>query len=664
MLKKLKIRVRLIIYISFLITLTMSVISIVVFNYSKNELNERLENKLFIINELKKEHVQSYFKQISENINHIEYDFGIEQELSSVVHLNSDVDSLNKHAQEAKSVLSSEFRILERSFGFHRIMFKSLDGNSLVETKEHKNLKSIDSLFYLTNSHFFLDARKNTIYSDVYHPFNKEEAFYITILTPFTPINRTEPIGILACEISMNEIFNVIQDSTGLGIYGETLIAKRLDAPYVQLLKKPKGFSGDVLNSRYGLEGNSNDFKAVQIAVSDKTASGRFARQILDYNDIEVDMSWSYLPELNWAIYTKMNHAVSSRSIQYLRAIIILLCSGILFFSIITITIFVDRFLTPIIKIRDNMVKLSRGLFPKKLSYEMNDEIHDTANALNNLIDRLKSSTDFAQQLGKGDLNVEYQGVNDQDVLSVALIEMRESLRELERQNNRRKWATEGLAIHGELLRKNNDNLEKLGEKFISSLVSYVNGVHGAVYSISHIGSSSGLISLDDDNTYFELIGTYAYDLKEDNPRKIFSGKGLIGQCAKERKTIKVDDVPHDYLMISSGLGKANVTHVLCVPMIVNTQVMGVVELTNFKSFEPHVIEFIETLGESFASAVMTVKLSEQTQDTLKEFESTTSELLEKESELQVRYERALNEIEKLRASINKLEKSPENRSR
>lgn len=634
----------------------MSIISLVVFNYSKNEINERHVEKLTIVNELKNQHVNDHFAQIKENIKHIEYDFGIEQDLSTVIYLHDEIDSLRENALKSQLKLQHEFEVLEYTFGFHRIMFKSLDGNPLVSTEKHKNLNEIDSLLYLTNSHLFLDSRKKTVYSDIYHPSNKEDDLYVTVMTPFVPSGKIEPIGIIACEIYMSDVFSAIQDSVGLGGNGETLIAKRLESPSVKLLKKPKDYTGDLDKLTYSLTGNSKNFNSVQLSVSDKEAKNRFVSNILDFNNKEVDMVWSYIPELNWSIFTKMDHLAASRSIQYLRAIIILLCIGILFFATITITIFVDRFLSPIIKIRDNMSDLASGLFPQKINYVMKDEIQDTTNSLNELVERLKNSTDFAQKLGKGKLDVQYLGTGEQDVLSIALLEMQESLLELEKQNGLRKWATEGLAIHGELLRRNNDSIYKLGDKFIRSLVNYVDGVHGAVYSISHIGSSSGLISLEDDNTYFELIGTYAYDLKEDNPRKIFSGKGLVGQCAKEKRTVLVENTPHDYLMISSGLGKASVTHVICVPMIVNTQVMGVVELTNFKAFEPHVIEFIETLGESFASAVMTVKLSEQTQETLKEFENTTSELLEKESELQVRYERALKEIERLKTLINKLE--------
>ena len=672
MFKKLKIRVRLIIYISVLIVLTMTTISLVVFNFSEKKFSEHHKEKLGIINDLKKKRITNFFDHIQESINHVEYHTGLDEELKAVIHIDSDNDTLKAEALKAQAKLKYEFEILEKTFNFHRIMLKDLYGNPLVSTKTNKNFKAIDILLYGSDNGLFKDARNGYQYTDVYHPENKRDDFYITIFAPyFKDEDKKKPIAIISCEVSMNEVYQTVYDTTGLGENGMTVLMKKVSSNVHYVSKPSRTYTKDFLQGKC-IPVKDHEF-AWQLCTSGKATHNKFKADVEDLagEDIteikkidNVDLVWSYIPNIDWCIMTKMKHKDAINASKYLQVIIILLCIGILFFSVIIITISVDRFLTPIISIRDSMVELASGEFPKKLNYELNDEIQDTTIALNNLTTRLKGSTDFAQHLGKGDLNAEYFGSQNKDVLSRALINMQNSLREIEEQNQRRKWATEGLAIHSELLRKNSDHLELLGEKFISSLVNYIDGVHGAVYSISHIGSSSGLISLEEDSTYYELIGAFAYDLKEDNPKKISNGKGLVGQCAKEKRTIEVKNTPHDYLMITSGLGKANVTYITCIPMIVNTQVMGVVELTNFKPFEPHVISFIETLGENFASAIMTVKLSEQTQETLKEFEETTSSLLEKESELQHRYERALKEIENLKILINKLERNLGNQNR
>lgn len=634
----------------------MGTISITVFRTSKNEMQERLIEKLHVINNLKTERILSHFERVNSSINHIEYNSNLGEHIDAVLNLYSDNDSLLASALEAKSVLETEFKSLEKTFGFHRISLKGLDGSDLISSRVVKNLSTNDSLLYKTNSNLLIDARKKIVYSDIYHPRNREDRLFITVMAPYSSgdQNNTKVDAILACEISMNEIYKGVTDTTGLGVSGETILTKRI-GNQVHFISRPRDYIGDFLNQKSNLTEGKDQLTASELSVFDKSERRGFAFEVKDYKNVDVDVAWSYIPQIDWGIMTKINHSEAFTSIKKLQAIIIFLCVGILFFSIIIITIFVDRFLTPIINIRNNMVRLAKGQFPKRLTYEMSDEIQDTTMALNNLVKRLKNSTDFARRIGEGDLNAEYHGNNDQDVLSKSLLNMRKSLRNIESENELRKWATEGLALHTELFRKNNESLELLGKQFISSLIQYINGVHGAVYCINHLDSLTETPS-DRHHSYFEIIGTYAFDLKEGTPTLFAFGQGLVGEAAKEMKTLTFNGVPDDFLVIGSGLGKSKATFIACIPMIVNNRVMGVVEIADFKPLEPHVIQFVEMLGENFASTVLHVKVAEQTQQTLKEFEANTLHLKQKELDLQERYDRALNEINHLKKQINRLE--------
>lgn len=661
MFKKVKIRIRLIIYISVLLVLTMSTISFIIFSTTKTELQQRLTEKLQVINDLKIERIKSHFDNVKKSINHIEYNSDLDSYYLSIMNLDSPVDSLKSSAEQAQSRLLEEFESLEKTFSFNRIMLKSLEGSNIISTKEIKSLEYNDSLLYKTNSNIFLNAQKGFVYSDIYHPKGKEDQFYITVMAPYFKSNdKKEPMVIICCEILMNPVYSGISDTTGLGQTGETIITNRVGNK-VHFISRPRDYIGDFLKIQFDLSADNNkDLRVSQLSVSNKNEKHGIGFELKDYKDNIVDAAWAYIPEINWGVITKIDHKESFTSIQYLRGIIVLLCSGILFFSVIIITIFVERFLTPIINIRNNLVSLAHGQFPKNLDYDMSDEIKDTTTALNNLVERLKNSTDFAKRIGSGDLNAKFHGDQTQDVLSKSLLSMQESLKNIDEENDRRKWATEGLAIHGELFRRNNSNLKNLGKSFIQSLIQYVNGVHGAIYAVSHVSSGSGVILLDEDSIFFELIGTYAYDIKEDSKKRYRLGQSIVGQCAKEKRTVKIENSPENFTSISSGLGKANATHIVCVPMLVNKQVMGVVELSNFTAFPDYVIEFIEMLGEGFASAVLSVQSSFQTQDTLKEFENTTSELLQKDEDLTIRYKNALTEIKVLKTKLNMLERNQE----
>ncbi|MDX1627528.1 MAG: GAF domain-containing protein, partial [Fulvivirga sp.] len=72
-----------------------------------------------------------------------------------------------------------------------------------------------------------------------------------------------------------------------------------------------------------------------------------------------------------------------------------------------------------------------------------------------------------------------------------------------------------------------------------------------------------------------EARSTYALSLGESQTITYEMGEGLVGQAAKERKSMIIDDIPEDYIKIVSGLGKSSPTHLLVMPFEHNQQLIG-----------------------------------------------------------------------------------------
>jgi GAF domain-containing protein len=81
----------------------------------------------------------------------------------------------------------------------------------------------------------------------------------------------------------------------------------------------------------------------------------------------------------------------------------------------------------------------------------------------------------------------------------------------------------------------------------------------------------------------------------------------------REKDTIYLTEVPQGYCSISSGLGEASPSSILIVPLKIEEQVLGVVELASFKEYQGYEIEFVEKIASNIASSILSIQTNEQT---------------------------------------------------
>lgn len=267
-----------------------------------------------------------------------------------------------------------------------------------------------------------------------------------------------------------------------------------------------------------------------------------------------------------------------------------------------------------------------------KLTVKTGDEIEDISNSVNTLIEGLSKTVTFANEIGKGNLNVSYSKLSEGDLLGEALLNMRKSLGNAKEQEGKRKiedekmnWSTQGIAKFAEILRQNTDDMGEFSYQIIGNIIKYCDVNIGGLFLINND---------DKDNIYFELASCYAYDRRKFLQKKIELGEGLVGRCAKEGETIYLTDVPKEYIHIVSGLGNETPSSLLIVPLKRNDEVYGVVELASFSPIEQHVIEFIEKIGESIATTISNVKINIRTIKLLEESRIKSEELASQEEEM------------------------------
>ncbi|MBR6082634.1 MAG: GAF domain-containing protein [Salinivirgaceae bacterium] len=357
-------------------------------------------------------------------------------------------------------------------------------------------------------------------------------------------------------------------------------------------------------------------------------------------------------PDCNWSLaltFPTSNVADASRG--SIRTVLIIAVIGLLI-MLVLIYLIARNMTMPIKNTTDALKLLAAGDTEgiNTLNIKTNDELEEMSDSLNQVVDGIRKSENFALSIGKGEFETDFHTLGDKDRLGDALIQMRDSLVESQKIEAQRKeeedlrnWTTEGIAKFGEILRKDQNNMKALGYNIMSNLIDYLNVNQGALFVLN-----------DDnpDDLYYSLVTAIAYGRDKFIKKEIRVGEGLVGRCIYERKTIYLTEIPDDYIKITSGLGTANPRCILIVPCIINDETLGVMEIASFNELKQHEIEFVEKLGESIASTLSSVKVTEKTSRLLNDSRVKSDELTSQEEELRQNLEEMQATQEDLRRQM------------
>jgi len=473
--------------------------------------------------------------------------------------------------------------------------------------------------------------RKNMIadlYADVFVEHKKERKLMTTLVSPIL-VESGEYIGLIGVDLTLTRFQKIVNN----------IQIKTLDGSYAFLISHDKKYAGHPNTELLNQKPKKNPTKKENFNLFDKMEEGNHFSIIHD-NKEEKKRYVSYAPikigdtETNW--YLGITTPIGSIKEQANKNFLISMLVGVLGISLLSLVIyFVTKNISnPIEKVTNRLGELSKGRIDEnmKLQLSTGDELEEMANALNTSIDELNKKNEFAQNLGTGKLDYQFQASGKEDELGHSLLEMRESLQKAREEEEKRKiedekrrWVNEGLAKFADILRQNNENLEQLSYEIIRNLVEYLEANQGGIFVLN---------DEDKDNIVYELKAAYAFDRRKYLEKQIKPGESLVGTCAIEKETIYMTDLPQDYIKITSGLGDANPDSILIVPLKMEENVLGVVEIASFNKFEDYQIEFVEKLGETIASTLSSVRTNLRTSELLEKSQQQAEEMSAQEEEM------------------------------
>jgi HAMP domain-containing protein/putative methionine-R-sulfoxide reductase with GAF domain len=193
-----------------------------------------------------------------------------------------------------------------------------------------------------------------------------------------------------------------------------------------------------------------------------------------------------------------------------------------------------------------------------------------------NLTTQVRAIAEVATAVTKGDLTRSIQVETRGEVAELKdnINTMISNLRETTESNREQDWLKTNLARFTGMLQGQRE-LSTVGQMLLNELAPLVPAQQGTIYHLAGSG----------DRAELALLSSYAQGALLAPTIRL--GEGLVGQCAAEKKRILLNDVPADFVKISSSLGQAARVSVIVLPVLFEGETKAVIELASLQHFGP-----------------------------------------------------------------------------
>nr|MCU0355336.1 PAS domain S-box protein [Cytophagales bacterium] len=343
--------------------------------------------------------------------------------------------------------------------------------------------------------------------------------------------------------------------------------------------------------------------------------------------------------------------ATQAVALNEITAIAVAVSAAAILLALLAAVLFSRLLTRQLVTLKATMNLLGQGVLPEKIKKSSDDEFGEMTDTMNRLVDGLHKTADFAHKIGEGEFKAQFQPMSNDDMLGLALLNMRDSIQESAKRDEERNWIVTGVAEIGNILRSTND-LEQLSDQVVSYLTGKIGAIQGAIYVVNDEEEGKFLL---------EMKASYAYNKKKYLKAKFRFAEGLVGQAAAERDTILRTEIPDSYVTVTSGLlGDRKPKCLLVVPLmtVIGSEkvVYGALEFAGFEKFSPRNVQFVNEVSEIIARTVFNIKVNEKTTRLLEMSQRQSQELQEQQEILQQNAEEMQATQEELKRANTQLE--------
>jgi PAS domain S-box-containing protein len=237
----------------------------------------------------------------------------------------------------------------------------------------------------------FVDGQDGIQISDIFASKIETGRFSMFFLAAIRS-DEGQIVGLAAFEIDMDSIYELIQDTTGLGETGETLIAKK-DGNQALFLN-PLRHDLEAALKRRIVFGERHAIP-VQEALKGDNGSGIS----VDYRDQKVLAAWRYIPSLDWGMVAKIDIAEAFEPVTTLRDFVLVLVIAVIALGILAAFVVAKSISDPIQTLQAGAEEIGKGNLDHKVATDAQDEIGQLGRAFDQMTEQLNAVTASRDEL-------------------------------------------------------------------------------------------------------------------------------------------------------------------------------------------------------------------------------------------------------------------------
>jgi GAF domain-containing protein len=228
------------------------------------------------------------------------------------------------------------------------------------------------------------------------------------------------------------------------------------------------------------------------------------------------------------------------------------------------------------------------------------------------------------------------------------LMTLNEKIVEYNLKENSRTWVAASSNEVVTLLQQNRKTVEELCDSLLRVLIRRAGANQGGLF----------LHQQKDQHEVLHMAACFAYGRKKHHDVEIPVGHGVLGQAFLEGGITELSEVPTNYVKITSGLGEALPRFVTVIVLEAEDKKVGVLEIAFFTKPEEKIIEFLKSVTESIARAIIRIKETKANEILLREAQEAGQNLKSQEEELRQNLEELQAIQEDMRNKNRVLEES------